>query len=61
MKPPAALAQDLSTIRIAGPARCRERQTWATTLARRYGAGVIEIQAHDLVHLALKVSRFFNA
>lgn len=60
MEPPAVLALDGSKLRTAGPERDCERQTLPAMLFRADNAGVVQIEAHDQVHLAPKVCRFFN-
>jgi hypothetical protein len=58
MEPPAALALDGSSLRTAG--RGCERQTLLAVLAHTDSAGLVQIEAHDQVHLAPKVCRFFK-
>jgi hypothetical protein len=60
MEPPAALALDGSSLRTAGLAWDCERQTLLAMLAHADNADVVQIEAHDRVHLAPKVCRFFN-
>jgi hypothetical protein len=60
MEPPAVLALEGSGLRTAGLARDCERHTLPAMLAHADNAGVVEIEAHDQVHLAPKVCRFFN-
>jgi hypothetical protein len=61
MEPPAALALDGSSFRTTGLARDCERPTLLAMLAHADNAGVVQVAAHDQVHLAPKVFRFFNS